>query len=206
MNEFPIIPANKLSISRRSLIFGVGLNDSEYKVKPTIKGIELECPFYTKWKHMIERCYSKKFHKKHPTYKGCSVCQEWLIFSNFKKWMIEQDWRGLDLDKDIIKPDNKIYSPVNCCFITPSLNSLLTYRANKRGNWPQGVYWNKQNKKFRAQVNLKGRRIYLGLFNTPKSASEAYKEEKIKLILSEAEKQGDIRIANGLKLHAEILR
>ena len=53
------------------LIFGVGVNDSDYVVYPTIDGKRVACPFYFTWKSMLQRCYDPKFQKKYPTYKGC---------------------------------------------------------------------------------------------------------------------------------------
>ena len=33
---------------------------------------------------MLVRCYNAKFHERQPQYKGCTVCEEWLNYSNFK--------------------------------------------------------------------------------------------------------------------------
>lgn len=38
----------------------------------------------------------------------------------------------------------------------------------------KGVYWNKSGKAYRAQIQINGRRIYLGSFATPEEAHEAY--------------------------------
>lgn len=38
------------------------------------------------WKSMIERCYSKEYHTKNPTYVGCIVDEEWHNFQNFGDW------------------------------------------------------------------------------------------------------------------------
>ena len=72
----------------RSLICGVGVNDANYATSG-----KRMCPFYRRWINMLERCYSEKFQEKNPTYRGCSVCEEWLTFSNFKRRII----CGLDL-------------------------------------------------------------------------------------------------------------
>lgn len=65
----------------------VGINDAGYPVG--IKGSL--CPFYKTWVSMIRRCYDEKVHELKPCYSGCSVVDEWLLFSNFKSWMEDQD-------------------------------------------------------------------------------------------------------------------
>lgn len=91
----------------KKTIYGVGTNDANYLV--VNKGVR--CPYYKKWSSMLERCFSKSLHKKHPTYIGCTVCNEWLLFSNFRSWMMKQEWVGMELDKDIISIGNKKYCP-----------------------------------------------------------------------------------------------
>jgi len=93
------------------LVFGVATSDSSYVTQKTIDGVMVVCPFYRKWISMLTRCYSKNYQLRHPTYKGCSVSDEWLLFSAFKSWMKKQDWDGKQLDKDLLISGNKIYSP-----------------------------------------------------------------------------------------------
>ena len=91
---FTEIPANNLSLSMRKPIYGVGINDANYTVQPTINGKIVICPFYTKWTGMLKRCYSPQYQEKHPTYVECTVTSEWLFFSVFKSWMANQDWKN----------------------------------------------------------------------------------------------------------------
>lgn len=193
-------------MSRTKYIHGVGLNDADYIVKKTVKGREVCCPYYSAWKHMLSRCYSKKLQDRCPTYKGCSVCGEWLYFMNFRAWMIGQDWKGKQLDKDIIKPYNKIYSPENCVFVDQSLNKLLTNSAAIRGKYPQGVYLNKNSNKYQAYIKIEGIKKSLGYFNDVTIAAKAYIKAKYDHILSIASKQTDERVKAGLMLHAEIMK
>jgi hypothetical protein len=205
-NQFIEIPVTQSFIENRNLIYSVGINDADYQVKPLVGGIRLVCPFYTKWQGMMHRCFSEKFQEKHPTYKGCSVCDEWLIFSNFKAWMLTQDWEGMELDKDIINPENKIYSPDNCCFVPQKLNKLLNDFAAGRGELPRGVCFCKQTGRYQAHVCIGGKAKKLGRHDTIKQASAAYVKAKVSLILKAANEQSDRRIANGLRLHAELLK
>lgn len=180
MREFIEIPASDLCIRRRSLICGVGVNDSRYKVLPRLRGKQLVCPFYQKWVSMIKRCYSSKTQDKQPRYKGCTVCDEWLLFSNFKKWMEVQDWEGNELDKDLLKKGNKVYSPSSCLMVSREVNRFLLERGSKRGDFLIGVYYNNSCKRFssscRNPITKKSERI--GFFDTEIDAHIAYKARK----------------------------
>lgn len=86
---------------------------------------------YVLWSHMLQRCYSDKLHEECPTYKDCTVCERWLVFSNFLEDLPLIDgyelWRDnpnsrVCLDKDIKVKGNKIYSLDTCKFISNSDN------------------------------------------------------------------------------------
>lgn len=204
-NKFIEIPATKQSFSNRKPIYGIGINDANYITQPIIAGKKLTCPFYRKWTDMLKRCYSDKFKIEYPTYNDCLVCDEWLMFSNFKSWMQRQEWQGKELDKDIIIPRNKIYSPETCAFITSYLNGLLNDRAAERGKYPQGVSFNKRLGKFQSKVGDKCKQIHIGFYQTSKEASDVYIKSKVNIILKEAEKHEDNRVSSGLRLHGELL-
>lgn len=189
MTNFIEIPASKKSISFRKPVFGVGINDADYMVCPRINRKMLTCPHYKVWVNMLNRCYSDKYQDKRPTYKGCSTCEEWLIFSKFKYWMVKQDWQGKCLDKDLLFQGNKIYSPETCVFVTIAINSLLTDCKATRGLWPQGVGFHKRVKKFHASIRINGKLKHIGYFDSKKEAHEAYKKEKYALIKEVALKQ-----------------
>ena len=108
---------------KRKLIQGVGINDADYKIS--------DCPYYSVWVDMIRRACDDQYKTKMPTYKDVTVCEEWKRFSIFKKWMEKQDWQGKTLDKDLLKPGNKVYSPDACCFLTDNANKFF---AVKRGH------------------------------------------------------------------------
>jgi len=143
------------------LVCGVGFNDSDVVTKCD--------PFYSRWKGMLVRCYSAKYHAKRPTYIGCTVCDEWLTFSNFKSWMEKQDWKGKELDKDILVIGNKLYSPELCVFVTKLTNSFILDRASSRGSYPLGVYFDKKEGKIRAICKnpFSGKCEHLGYFSCP---------------------------------------
>ena len=191
-------------MTNRNLVCGVGINDSDYitQIKTVIGSIN--CPYYEKWHGMLDRCYSEKYQLKHPTYKGRTVCEEWKYFMSFKSWMELQDWRNKELDKDIIKLDNKIYSPDTCCFVSKNINSLLANSNATRGKYPQGIDYHKPSDKFRAQISIDGKRKHLGYYNTVELAELAYVSVKREYIISKAKNLPD-RIKQGLMRHADLL-
>jgi len=184
----------------KKLVFGVGINDSGYPLSKIIEGRQVTCRPYQLWQSMLRRCYSESFQSKWPTYKGCSVCEEWLIFSSFAKWMEKQDWKGKHLDKDILKVGNKIYSPDNCIFVSPEINLLLNNSRASRGKYKQGVCLNKG--KFQAKISKNGKIISLGRFQMESDASNAYKKAKSEHIINIATQQSE-PLRSALIRHAE---
>lgn len=181
------------------LIHGVGINDADYNVTQIVNGKQVLCPFYAVWRGMIERGYSTKYKQKYPTYAEVIVCSDWTYFSKFKTWMETQDWEGNELDKDILIPGNKVYSPETCIFVTQAVNSFLTNCAEQKGQYPVGVCLHKQSGKFIAACSdLGGGRKHLGSFDSPEDAETAYKEFKEKLAIELASVQTDTRIADAL--------
>ena len=188
------------------LVLGVGRNDSEHSVYEysTVEG-ELRllwiCPIYRVWKHMLERCYSPKLHARFPSYIGCTVVAEWLSFSAFRAWMIDQDWEGRQLDKDILTPGNKVYSPDTCIFVDANLNSFLTDRGAACGQWPTGTHRPRSVGKFRARCQnpFSRSREHLGYFDDPAEAHEAWRSRKHQLACAYADQQTDPRIAAALR-------
>lgn len=192
------------------LFLGVGINDAEYTVKvyETVghtngkrnRKLVWMCPFYTRWTNMLQRCYSDSYQKKTPTYRGCSVCDEWKYFSKFKAWMITQDWEGNELDKDILVKGNKVYSPETCVFITRMVNSFVVERDASRGKYPIGVYWSKHHEKYlaRCQNPFTNKYEYLGAFNDPQEAHKAWLIKKHELANLLAGIQKDERVAKAL--------
>lgn len=151
------------------LIFNTGINDADYQVKPRDKS--KGCPFYRKWMDMLMRCYCSYYQERNPAYKGATVCEEWLTFSNFKKWMETQSWEGLDLDKDLINPGNRVYCPEFCIFVPRDVNNM--FRSSKSRTLPLGVVLYR-NGKYMAQ----GDGSYLGYYSTPEQAHDVWKEFK----------------------------
>lgn len=183
----------KLPVKNRRPVFGVGTNDAPYKTHIKTNGNRFECPFYSKWQGMLKRAYYQPYKERNPTYKDVSVCDEWLIFSNFKKWMKTQDWEGNELDKDLLVQGNKHYSPELCLFISHKINNLVASCSISNGKLKSGVVARKDNAKnsFAASCSDKGRQKHLGYYNNEDDAHDAYVKYKYKIIHSEAMKQDE---------------
>jgi hypothetical protein len=187
---------------KKCLVHGVGINDADYVVQPTVNGKKVFCKVYLCWYNMIARCYGSSVQKKQPTYIGCTVCEEWLTFSNFKKWMEAQDWQGKHLDKDIICAGNKIYCPEFCCFLDPVVNTFVTDSGASRGDFLIGVSKTKDRPALRARCNNPITKIpeYLGYFKDELSAHKAWLARKHELACLIAESQDDERVSKALRL------
>lgn len=174
----------------KRLVCGVGINDADCVVirNQDTTGKRWTCPYYERWRSMLTRCYSESFHIRNPSYKDCFVCEEWKTFSNFKKWMQQQNWQGKQLDKDIIIPENKKYGPETCIFVSSSLNTLFrNERCNRK--YPSGVQPSRSG--FLVKIpTCSGSAVfpsrYIGHYSTIEEASRAYKKAKSEYILERA--------------------
>ena len=199
----------------KGLVYGVGINDADYTPSrsKTVNGKTktVWCSFYSRWRTLIQRCYSEELHTRKPSYKDCYVCEEWKTFSNFKKWMENQNWEGKELDKDILSHGNKEYGPKTCIFVSHRLNCLLIDQPSNRGKCPKGVSFNKERGRFIACVRMNGKNKILGRTKTVEEASRLYKKAKYELILEWAnnltsEHTSDIeRTKEALIRHAGLL-
>ncbi len=193
------------------LVWDVGVNDLGYRVHvkeelpkdggKRIRKTVFLCPYYTAWKNMLERCYSEKFLERNPSYIDTSVCGEWLYATAFKKWMDQQDWSGKSLDKDIIVPGNKLYSPETSAFVLKATNSFVTACDASRGEYPIGVNLDKRTGKYRARCRnpFTEKKEHLGLFSTPEEAHEAWRKRKHELAQLVAATESDPRVVEALK-------
>ncbi|NRU52441.1 AP2 domain-containing protein [Clostridium beijerinckii] len=139
------------------------------------------------WRDMLRRCYSEESLIKRPTYKNCNVCTQWYNYQNFAHWWSENyyevDGEKMQLDKDILIKGNKIYSPETCIIVPQNINKLFIKSDASRGEYPIGVYWHENHKKFVACCqNNKGKKILLGDYNNPIEAYHTYKLYKENLI------------------------
>lgn len=182
-------------------VYGAGINDADYVVEKRSKNGRVKCNFYIKWKEMIRRCYSEKEKLRKPYYEDCTLCADWLVFSNFKKWMETQNWQGKQIDKDLLVVGNKIYSPETCCFVDGTTNKFTTDSNASRGKFKIGCYYDNQLKSFRARCSnpFTKKMEHLGLFDNELTAHLAWKKRKHELACQLADLQTDERVAAALR-------
>ena len=160
-------------------IFGVGVNDSkdptqEEEFRGGKRVVVWRCPYYQVFTSIYRRSYSEFFHKKHPTYKDCTVDPRWRNFTDFKLWMESQKWEGMDIDKDLLIPDNKVYGPSTCLFLEPPINTFVSSFYPKKGNLT-GVSIHKRTGMWVSQCHSPGLfPRHRGLFNTEEEAHRAW--------------------------------
>lgn len=177
---------------KKGTVRGFGINDVDYQIQikqelPKVDGKRKQkviwtCPYYARWKHMINRVYSEKELIKFPTYIGCSVSLEWKYLSDYKRWMEKQNWEGCVLDKDILVKGNKEYGPNTCCFVPENLNYILMDSKASRGDLPLGVTKAYNREGFIAAMSRGKEPHYLGYFKSVSGAHKAWQKAKADFI------------------------
>lgn len=136
----------------------------------TIHGLRYH-RLYKIWSEMIRRCTNPK-HRYYKNYgeRGIKVCDEWLNIHNFINDMYSSYKEGLTLDRIDV---NSGYSKNNCRWATKSIQSrnIRKIRANNTSGY-KGV--SRYKNKWKAEIRIKSKSIYLGLFNEPLEAALAY--------------------------------
>ena len=189
-------------------ILGVGIVGDEVT---KVNGSRLK--EYNLWQALLSRCYCDKFHVKCPTYKDCSVSDNFKYYPYFKEWCNNQigfnvlDDKGnhFELDKDLLIKGNKVYSEDTCCFVPQEINSLQFSKQRKESNLPKGVSYEARTDKYKAQIGGKGKlKTFIGRYTTPDEAFQAYKQAKeahIKEIANKWKDQIDNRVYKVLISH-----
>lgn len=127
---------------------------------------------YQMWSNMLQRCYSSVWHDENPSYVNCTVAPEWHNFQNFAMWCTAQPYYtyGYELDKDILNPGNRIYSPIMCALVPKEINGLFIDNTNliRDNGLPIGVKVN--HKRYQARTT----HVALGTYDTPDEAHHVY--------------------------------
>ena len=166
-------------------VYGVGYKGN---TKTELSMNNISCRY---WKNMMKRCYCNKSLKTSPTYKDCTVCEEWHCFANFEKWFDENyyeiDNETMCLDKDILVKGNKIYSPETCTFVPQRINTLFCKSDSIRGKYQIGVSFDNKQNSFMSYMTVDNNFKFLGYYNNEQDAFNTYKKAKEKYIKKIAE-------------------
>lgn len=176
---------------RRS-VYGVGfLGNGKYKSKIAGK----KSPEYALWSGILQRGHSSAFKESNPSYKDVSVCIDWHNFQVFAEWFNNQPFakaEGFQLDKDLLIPGNREYSPSACSFVPGAINSLFNEGVQCKSSQMIGVTKISRRSQFVARVRVNGAAVRIGSFETEEEAYAAYKKAKIDYVRSMAEKYKDV--------------
>ena len=156
--------------------------------------------------NMKTRCYNANYHKTRPDYEGCSICDEWLEDKkSFYEWVDHNYYwikgePSVELDKDILVPGNKVYSPDTCIFVPKRINDLFVHiHGRKKNGLPVGVIYSEKTGKYKACIRKsydnkdgKKKNTCLGHYDTPQEAYEVYKHHKTAEIVYIADKYKDV--------------
>lgn len=170
-------------------VYGVGITGDE---STTENGKHIK--EYVVWSSLLQRCYDVKFLKRYLTYEGCVVSENFKYFPYFKEWYLKQigsNKDGWELDKDILVKGNRLYSEDTCCFVPKEINLLFSKAHSENGELPIGVSYHNKGCRYKARISVNGSNNYLGLFNTPEEAFQAYKRAKESYIKAVADKWKD---------------
>lgn len=147
---------------------------------------------YRVWRGILQRTITDK---RTNSYSDSSICQEWLLFSNFDSWYQSNHKLGFDIDKDLLHEGNKVYSPSTCIFVPRRINNLfLARRSGVTSGLPEGVS-KKPKGRYCARIRKDAVQIHLGYFDTPAEASYVYKlavYEHTRNVVEEEHKKGNI--------------
>ena len=195
------------SILDKSLpsVFNVGVLGDKYATKYKLpNGRYRNFKEYETWSGFLERCYSERCQIKHPTYRGCTVSENFKSYTYFYEWCNKQvgfEHQEWNLDKDILVKGNKVYSEDTCCFVPPEINSLFTKADRIRGKYPIGVCEDKQAGNFKVRISVEGKQKHVGRYYCEKEAFYAYKvakEQYIKEVANKWKGQIDVRVYEAL--------
>jgi len=198
-------------MSKEKLVYGWGVNDVNYNVYITEvvngkKRVMWRCPYYVKWVSILQRCFAPKYQERYPTYKGCTVTEEWRHLSDFIKWVDSQpnrDWERCEPDKDFLIEGNKYYSPDTVVFVSKKVNKFINDKGNARGHYMIGVCYDPRNKKKPYQARCSnpfiGKQEYIGMYPTELEAHKAWQAKKHEYACLLADMQNDKRIASRLR-------
>jgi len=190
---------------KSGLVCGVGVNDVDIQISCQVNGKQVVCKIYFAWASLLQRTLTENGRKKKRRYRGSTICPEWILFSNFRSWVVCQDWEGKELDKDILVPGNKYYSPETCCFVDRKINGLLAYKHSTNSSLPIGVAFSEKSGKYTSKISIDGKATHIGSFSSMNDAADSYITAKSEEIRRHGRMQTDPRIMIGLFRHAHAL-
>jgi hypothetical protein len=136
-------------------------------------------PEYRAWVSMLTRCFNPR-SQQYPNYggRGITVCPEWRnSFESFLRDVGLRPSANLSLDR---RDNNGHYEPGNVRWANSQQQARNRrtglYRRKRAGCSSQlmGIYWHPRKRKWQAQAQFAGKKVYLGCFETELAAALAF--------------------------------
>src|SRR5262245_40260025 len=140
--------------------------------------IRNDIPEYDVWHQMKRRCH-RPTHRQYANYggRGIEVCDRWRFgdgerdgFACFIADMGRRPALGLTVERI---DNNGNYDPKNCRWAT-RLEQRHNQRKEPTTSRFHGVVWHRRDRKWRAQISIDKRNIWLGQFDNEEDAARAF--------------------------------
>lgn len=150
----------------------------------TLDGVRVITTAGRLWGAILTRTKVRgSFCKHHPnTQQASNLFND---FQEFAEWcQTQENYTSVDssgtryqLDKDVIPKSLGVdanYSPDTCIFIPQRINKLLNEQNSSGMSLPLGVRFHNASSSFAATMSIDGKPVWIGTYDTPEAASEAY--------------------------------
>lgn len=134
---------------------------------------------YKCWQNMKTRCdnpSSSDYH--HYGGRGITYEESWKDFSEFWSHMKDTYQEDLELDRIDV---NGNYFKENCRWTSRSENTYNTRISEKNTSGRTGVYFHKRDLKWQASIQVEGKQVSLGYFETFEAAVKAREQAELKV-------------------------
>lgn len=153
------------------------LRKDKNKKRMTTHGLSSTYEYYA-WLGLRKRCSKKYFERKYYADRGIKVCERWQ--NSFENFLEDMGIAPSPVHSVERKNNEKGYSPENCKWVTPLIQSRnkRVYISNASGI--SGVTWDKRIKKWAVNISVSGKRIWLGASNNLLDAAALRKSAELK--------------------------
>jgi hypothetical protein len=136
-------------------ILGIAAFGNAYKYDLFKYGDKKRKYLYDLYRDLIKRVYTPYNNAEVNAYKDGELDPRWDTYEKFLDWVFGDKTNNFQwfyqLDKDLLKPGNKIYGPDTCIFLPQQLNKTLAF-SKSVVNLCQGVS-KTQSGKYRSRIN-----------------------------------------------------
>ena len=129
---------------------------------------------YNIWANIKNRTLNLK-NRQFPDYggRGITICDEWKNdFMSFHDWAMSNGYSD-ELSIDRIDNDGN-YEPNNCRWVTRNIQARNQRIPKNNTSGYRGVSYDKKANKYKAQIRVNNKSIYLGSFPTAVEAGTEY--------------------------------